>query len=519
MASNPVSESPPPVETDWKLRYTDLVNELDHLETTHTADGLSWKKAVSRLTEALHDHSQADNNDLQSLTATLSNSVSVEEIAAAVNDFCLRLPDPDSSSKPPAGTVTDGSSTTLSNGHNPAEFQLALNELCEHLNFARETTELILAEGHSPAARLKILCQSLQQGDLGDSPEELDSTIIGLLLRLLNNLPKFPELNEQIHTLSNRLNSCGLVANLQPILEDMAPLADEIHLAIEQERQQNASFLNVTWQRLAELSSYLESTSTDRKQTGEANNRLKEVIQKKVTSLMTQANTAESLPALQQLLGQSVEQIRNQVNSHVAEEIPRLHRAEEQCQQLAGRVEELQDEADALKQALEDKQLEANRDPLTNLANRRALDKILAKEHTRWQRHGHPLSLIFLDVDFFKRINDTYGHKTGDATLISIARILRKSLREHDFLARYGGEEFVALLPDTGAQNAFEVAEKLRSAIMDTHFHFHEQPVQVTISCGISAFADEDSPEEVIRRADAALYEAKHSGRNQSKMK
>lgn len=518
MASNPSASSQPPSNADWKSRYTDLVNEFDQLEENHASEGIVWNKTITRLSQALHDYSHANSNALQPLTAALAGNPSVADIATAVNDFCMRLPDPESESVlvTQADVESSDDSATYNNQRDPAEFERVLADLCTQLKIELKTTNLILAEGPSPAVKLKILTDAVIDTSDGLTQQTLDPAITALLLRLLDNLPTTPAIEEQFQAVSTRLQACSLIADLPPILEAMTPLVEKIHSSIEQERQQNAAFLNQIWQRLADLGNYLESSNTGFGEARDANHRLQSGIQQQVSHLLSDANTAESLPALRELLGESVEQIRGQVNSYVADEIPRLQLAEEQCQQLTQQVTALQKEAATLKEALEAKQHEANRDPLTNLANRRAFDKFLAKEHSRWQRYKHPLSLVFIDIDWFKRINDQYGHKAGDAALISIARILRNSLREHDFLARYGGEEFIALLPNADLNAAFEVAEKLRHAVMNTRFHFQEQPVQVTISCGISEFVEHNSPQEVLHRADTALYEAKEKGRNQT---
>jgi diguanylate cyclase len=118
-------------------------------------------------------------------------------------------------------------------------------------------------------------------------------------------------------------------------------------------------------------------------------------------------------------------------------------------------------------------------------------------------------------VDRFKFVNDTYGHKAGDKALKVIAEILQENLRGTDFLARYGGEEFVIVMPSTALSDAFPVAEKLRAAIEASDFHYREQFVPITISCGMAGFRAGDTPETVFGRADSALYRAKKAGGNQ----
>jgi diguanylate cyclase len=119
------------------------------------------------------------------------------------------------------------------------------------------------------------------------------------------------------------------------------------------------------------------------------------------------------------------------------------------------------------------------------------------------------------DVDLFKRINDAYGHLAGDKVLKIIANSLQRNLRSTDFIARFGGEEFVALMPETSTSEAKIVAEKMRINIEESPFNFKKEPVQITVSFGISEFAEGETAAEVFSRADKALYKAKENGRNQ----
>jgi diguanylate cyclase (GGDEF)-like protein len=159
----------------------------------------------------------------------------------------------------------------------------------------------------------------------------------------------------------------------------------------------------------------------------------------------------------------------------------------------------------------------ANRDGLTGLYNHRYFQEALARETALCERHGRDLSLIFGDVDNFKKFNDTHGHQAGDAVLRGIAEILRKCIRMSDILARYGGEEFVVLLPDTNKEDTRILAERIRAATESHPFPGREtQPGgKLTISLGISSFPEDGrQPADLIKGADSALYEAKRSGRN-----
>jgi diguanylate cyclase len=138
----------------------------------------------------------------------------------------------------------------------------------------------------------------------------------------------------------------------------------------------------------------------------------------------------------------------------------------------------------------------------------------MEQEFARWKRYHQPLVLLIFDIDHFKRVNDTYGHKAGDKALKLIARTLQNNLRESDFLARFGGEEFVVLMPQTELNAAIGAANKLREAVEANQFHYQQKRVLITISCGATQFKDDDTIDSAFQRADQALYKAKQNGRN-----
>lgn len=153
-------------------------------------------------------------------------------------------------------------------------------------------------------------------------------------------------------------------------------------------------------------------------------------------------------------------------------------------------------------------------DPLTGPLNRRSFLKLSGKEEARTRRRGNALSVLMLDIDHFKRINDTYGHGIGDLAIKALADISAKTLRPTDILARYGGEEFVITLPETDSDHARVVAERLREAAADLSIPIDGGKLQFTVSIGVSTYARGEPLDQAIERADQALYRAKHNGRN-----
>jgi diguanylate cyclase len=157
---------------------------------------------------------------------------------------------------------------------------------------------------------------------------------------------------------------------------------------------------------------------------------------------------------------------------------------------------------------------EARTDSLTGLSNRRAFDDELKRRHNEWQRKNTPCSLVLLDIDFFKKFNDTHGHQVGDEVLKQVAKVLGAQSREMDIPCRYGGEEFGVILPATDAKTACIVAERIRAAVEASVTVCEGKKLKVTCSLGLADFLADDDVVRLIRRADDSLYVSKKAGRN-----
>ncbi len=177
------------------------------------------------------------------------------------------------------------------------------------------------------------------------------------------------------------------------------------------------------------------------------------------------------------------------------------------------KIKSLQDE---LKKANEQLKRLTNIDHLTNLFNRRYLSEILESEFFRARRNRENLSLVIIDIDYFKNVNDTYGHQNGDVVLASVAGLAQQMLRAYDSAARYGGEEFVLVLPGTPLQGGEIVAERLRQSVLDFGFPPPMEDLTLTISAGVAAYPSPHvgNIDSLFRQADEALYRAKQAGRN-----
>ncbi len=193
-----------------------------------------------------------------------------------------------------------------------------------------------------------------------------------------------------------------------------------------------------------------------------------------------------------------------------------IHSTQERLQAEHTRATELTDRVRSLEDELRRLSEEVSTDPLTQIANRRGLEKAFETERARVNRQGAPMSIGLLDVDNFKKLNDTLGHQTGDEALKFLARRVSESLRPMDVVARYGGEEFVVLLPNTQAEEAQGVLTRLQRQLSAEFFTQGEQKVFITFSAGVTPYRDQEPIETALERADLALYEAKRSGKNRT---
>ena len=178
---------------------------------------------------------------------------------------------------------------------------------------------------------------------------------------------------------------------------------------------------------------------------------------------------------------------------------------------LEDKNKELEQKNEDLKNKIKEIEYLLITDPLTKISNRRIFEIMIDKEIARAQRYQHSLSITLIDIDFFKKVNDQYGHKYGDKVLCELSALLKKNLRENDFLARWGGEEFAIIFPETNLEQSIEVSEKLRHCINQLQF---DNNLSITCSFGNAQYRFNEKTDNLFVRADNALYTAKKLGRN-----
>jgi diguanylate cyclase len=351
---------------------------------------------------------------------------------------------------------------------------------------------------------------------LPDSPEPSYSSVAqhieDTLLGLLDDLT-LPELHRpQAEAMRDRLRNGLNWYELLPILDDLATLM----LAINDNGQHEfETYLQQLNGRLELFQRNLQAASEGHADNRSAAREMDTQIRDQVDGLQSSMQEAADLEGLKRALENHLEGLLGTMDHHQKQRDEREQEVAARLQSLAERVAHMEQEALGYREHLEEQRQKALIDPLTALPNRAAWGERLDHEISQWQQHGNTLSLAMLDLDHFKRINDNYGHLAGDKVLKIIAGVLRKRLRETDFIARFGGEEFVLLMPATEAVAGAKLLEKLRAFIEACPFHFKGEPVTITLSIGLTAFKAGEHSDLVLKRADQALYRAKHAGRNQ----
>lgn len=301
---------------------------------------------------------------------------------------------------------------------------------------------------------------------------------------------------------------------LARVIDQVADLVRDRAEAIARDRREAAALLAQVTERLEEMASFLTGSSEASTQAYRDVDSLNTHVLREVAEISAQASAASDLAPLRALVAERLEAVATRVREFRTAQEERFIAHSERIERLRARITELETETTALHRGLAEERQHARTDALTGVANRAAYDERIGEEIGRHQRFGNPVSLLVWDIDLFKRINDDYGHRAGDAVLREVARVLSSRKRATDHLARYGGEEFVMLLVGTGVADAVRVAEQLRESVAALKFGFRGTPLRITVSCGLTELRSGDDPQTAFDRADAALYRAKDAGRN-----
>ena len=302
---------------------------------------------------------------------------------------------------------------------------------------------------------------------------------------------------------------------LGPTLDDLSNL---ILSVVGKGQREFSNFLKVLDERLSKVQDFLVESQSIDDSWQDKNEKFDQHMRDQVDEMTQRVGKAVDIDDLKRSISEHLDSISSAVDQHAGDAVEHQQAKEEEVEVLKERIKAMEEETRYIRKRLKEERDKALKDSLTSLPNREAYDERFELELERYKRYKKPATLVVADIDFFKSINDNYGHLSGDKVLQIIAKEIQNRIRKTDFVARYGGEEFVIILPETDLQTAKQVIEKVMEMIGRLPFHFRDEKIQITMSFGLSVFEEGLDQGQLFERADSALYQAKENGRNRAEV-
>jgi diguanylate cyclase len=354
--------------------------------------------------------------------------------------------------------------------------------------------------------------------------EVSDNSVEPNYLKELSNkiLDKFTQLmpsslTEQLSDLKEKLHNKDIVSKSQDWLESPIKIIKKYIDSISNRNKELEEFMQQTMKYLAETEAHLAAEMSSQHKKFKDDRDFEDDIAANMNMIKQNVSVSGDLTTVKMTVLNKIENINKCIEKKREQDMQRLQETEKTIEEMSKRMAEIKREADEIRRRSQEIEFESVRDNLTGLYNRKAYDEKVIETLANLNRYNVPSSLMLCDIDYFKKINDNFGHKVGDLALMKLASLLKERLRINDFISRYGGEEFAIILPHTDLERAVKAGECIRSYIDKSVFSYKGQEIPLTISVGISSFRKDDDSTSVFERADHALYLAKRSGRNQVK--
>ena len=436
--------------------------------------------------------------DLAKAVASVESAITQHNWAAFRNsmlDYVTKVENNSSQAGQPASKVT-------------SEVREQVARLVEHVvpalgqddeRFAKQVQELIVLLRNPAvdltAAKLAMANFNLKLSFVGEEQGAIRTTLLHLLGLVFENISALG------------IEDRWLVGQVQALMEAATPplslkrlddVKRKLQDVIAKQTEAKARSIEAQAQVKVMLATFIERLSQMTSSTGQFRHEVDDFAK-----VIENATVLEEIgPALASVLAatRNMEESARQVGSELSSIRERAMAAEEEIIKLQGELDKAS--------------VQARLDPLTGALNRRGLDEAFAREVLAARRKGSHLCLAMLDIDNFKVLNDTHGHKTGDSALSHLVAVARTSMRPQDTMARYGGEEFVILLPDTALEHAVEAMQRLQRELTKRFFMQNNERLMITFSAGVALLDASETPEDAVKRADHAMYLAKRAGKN-----
>lgn len=351
-----------------------------------------------------------------------------------------------------------------------------------------------------------------------DRPQPTDIELYkGAYLDLVNELRLSlgQEYLERFRDVSKNIERAGRFDDLNVVRSATIGIIRDYIRKISLEREDAASFIREVGARLIEIENHFMGAYSDSEKNHTSNRAFGSTLENHFDDIRQGLDSCKTLEELKSVVVSKLSVISEAIKSKSSNDDQARNDTEKRMSYLRSGIDQMKHEIDAANSKARKLEMELLRDSLTGAFNRRAYERKMQEEYTRYRRYKSPYSVLVFDVDLFKGINDRFGHMVGDRCLQEIIKRVQPVLRDSDMVARYGGEEFVVILPETVIEGSLEVAEKIRRTVEATEFMHKDEKVSITVSVGASQITEADpEPEYVFARADEAMYVAKKSGRN-----
>lgn len=362
----------------------------------------------------------------------------------------------------------------------------------------------------------KILSGSQRGENKSDSAHmrlrELSNNILDRLTELVP-----PSMTDKISELKDGLHKNEDFGGPSDWLEPPVKFIKKYFDSLSRRNSELEEFMQQTMKYLADTESHLADELSSHQQKFRIDRDFEEGISSNMDMIKHNFSVADDFNSIRNAVMSKIDNINRGIDRKRDQDMLMLKETEQTIEQMGKKMNDIKREADEIRKKSREIEFESVRDSLTGLYNRKAYDTKMEETLSIHNRYKVSYSLLVCDIDFFKKINDSYGHKVGDLALKKLSALLKERLRENDFIARYGGEEFAIILPHTNLSDAAKAGESIRSYIRNSVFSYKNNEIPLTISIGVSSFRTGDDGITVFERADKALYLAKRAGRNQVK--
>jgi diguanylate cyclase len=559
-------------DADWKKQYAEVVKELDIKEKEWEQKQQKILKTVLRLTfafqgsndildkkildlkEALKQsnenipqkeidelvqiilkHKKEKDTDSSRTNSLISNIVQllsnnnqydryVDKVREINNDLKKDAANPASQLKSINEVVANINKTSIKDKQKPDTFKVFLRKLSDHNNTEPDLAALCKRSIalNSEQEKLKAINQCIEKinskSDNKETSTESDKQDpefhIENLLTLLDWVTIPGKSQTKLDALKKQLEQREDKTDIGNLIRRIALTISNAYMEIQAELKETESYLKKVTNQLNELTLQIADIENLENESFSNSVSLNSEMEKQIKMIQAGVNDAETIEDIKRTIDTRIEVLQSNMDQFINVEQSRKRKSDNHHKELVARLSSMEDETEKLRKCIEEERSKAYNDALTGIPNRMAFDERINDEYQRWQRYKHKLTLCLVDIDKFKGVNDTYGHKAGDIVLRTVAKKCASKIRKSDYFCRYGGEEFALILPETDLSAAITVAETLRESIEKCSFQYGEENVGITISCGLAQLKGNDNLDSIFQRADKALYKAKETGRN-----